>query len=241
MNEVQVFNFEQSNVRTVVIDNEPYFVGKDVAEVLGYSNPQKAIRDHVDIDDKLTERIVLSGQNREVIAINESGVYSLIFGSKLDSAKRFKKWVTSEVLPSIRKNGSYQMPTSTRGSIQLLAQGNEETNKRVDDLANDVHEIKNNFGLPNKIAGDINRLGKAKVFYWLNGDKSNAYLKIHNKVFSEFWKDFKDHFGGLSSYKDLPLEQLKEGKEYINNWQPSTNTMLKIRELNAQTELDMED
>lgn len=138
MNEVQVFNFEQSNVRTVVIDNEPYFVGKDVAEVLGYSNPQKAIRDHVDIDDKLTERIVLSGQNREVIVINESGVYSLIFGSKLDSAKRFKKWVTSEVLPNIRKNGGYltdskieEVLTNPDTIINLAKQLKEERNQKL--------------------------------------------------------------------------------------------------------------
>lgn len=74
---------------------------------MGYSNPQKAIRDHIDVEDKLTERIVLSGQNREVIFINESGLYSLILSSKLPSAKKFKRWVTSEVLPAIRKTGHY--------------------------------------------------------------------------------------------------------------------------------------
>ena len=91
----------------VEIDSEPWFVGKDVADILGYTNTAKAIRDHVDDEDKLTERIVLSGQNREVIFINESGLYSLILSSKLPNAKAFKRWVTSEVLPSIRKHGLY--------------------------------------------------------------------------------------------------------------------------------------
>ena len=108
MNDIQIFNNEQfGQVRVITKDGEPWFVGKDIAEVLGYLNTAKAIRDHVDIEDKLSERIVLSGQNREVILINESGLYSLILGSKLPTAKKFKKWVTSDVLPSIRKHGMY--------------------------------------------------------------------------------------------------------------------------------------
>lgn len=108
INELQIFeNYEFGSVRTVTVEGEPYFVGKDVAEILGYTNTQKAIRDHVDDEDKLTERIVLSGQNREMIFINESGLYSLILSSKMPNAKKFKRWVTSEVLPTIRKHGAY--------------------------------------------------------------------------------------------------------------------------------------
>lgn len=105
-------NFDYTEVRTLMIEDEPYFVGKDVAVALGYSNPQKAIRDHVDKEDKLTERIVLSGQNRNMSIINESGLYSLIFSSKLETAKRFKRWVTSEVLPTLRKTGRYVINTT---------------------------------------------------------------------------------------------------------------------------------
>lgn len=107
MNELQNFTFDGSTVRTIAINNQPYFIGKDVADILGYTNTAKAIRDHVDDEDKLTERIVLSGQNREVIFINESGLYSLILSSKLPTAKGFKRWVTSEVLPAIRTHGVY--------------------------------------------------------------------------------------------------------------------------------------
>jgi len=107
MNELQTFNFEELPVRTINIDGEPYFVGKDVADILGYSNSRKALLDHVDEEDKLTSRIVTAGQNRNQTIINESGLYSLIFSSKLESAKRFKRWVTSEVLPAIRKHGIY--------------------------------------------------------------------------------------------------------------------------------------
>lgn len=121
MNELQLFNFENNQVRTLLINDEPWFVGKDVAQILGYSNPNKAIRDHVDEEDKLTERFVLSGQNREAIVINESGVYALVFSSKLPSAKRFKHWVTSEVLPQIRKTGSYASPQLTGEELMAKA------------------------------------------------------------------------------------------------------------------------
>lgn len=108
MNEVQIFNNEEfGQVRTLTINDEPWFVGKEVADILQYTNTAKAIRDHVDEEDKLTERIVLAGQNREVIIINESGLYSLILSSKMPKAKQFKRWVTSEILPAIRKHGVY--------------------------------------------------------------------------------------------------------------------------------------
>ncbi len=108
MNEIKVFNnAEFGEIRTIMIDNEPYFVGKDVAEVLGYSNSRDAIAKHVDDEDKANVAIHDGSQNRNVVAINESGLYSLILSSKLPTAKKFKRWVTSEILPAIRKTGSY--------------------------------------------------------------------------------------------------------------------------------------
>ena len=110
---ITIFNNEEfGNVRTYMIKGEPWFIGKDIATILNYTNTAKAIRDHVDNDDKLTERIVLSGQNRDVIFINESGFYSLILSSKMPNAKKFKRWVTSEVLPSLRKTGTYTVVTA---------------------------------------------------------------------------------------------------------------------------------
>lgn len=119
MSNIQLFNFEESPVRTLMTKGEPYFVGKDVAHILGYSRPSDAIKAHVDDEDKLKRRFTVSGQNRNMLIINESGLYSLIFSSKLDSAKRFKRWVTSEVLPQIRKHGVYA------------------TENKIDDILND--------------------------------------------------------------------------------------------------------
>lgn len=109
MDELKTFeNAELGAVRTLLIDGEPYFVGKDVAEILGYSNSRKALADHVDDEDKGVSEILTPGGMQKMPVINESGLYSLIFSSKLPTAKQFKRWVTSEVLPAIRKTGRYE-------------------------------------------------------------------------------------------------------------------------------------
>lgn len=108
MNEIKIFNNpEFGEIRTTTIDDEPWFVGKDVAEILGYREPTKAVRDHVDGEDKGGAILDTPGGSQKLIVINESGLYSLILSSKLPTAKKFKRWVTSEVLPAIRKNGMY--------------------------------------------------------------------------------------------------------------------------------------
>lgn len=122
MNTPQIFNFEQNEVRTILVNDEPYFVGKDVARVLGYSNTKDALSRHVDSEDKTGSRITTSGQSREMTIINESGLYSLILKSKLPNARKFKRWVTSEVLPTIRKTGSYtNVPQSFAQALRLAA------------------------------------------------------------------------------------------------------------------------
>lgn len=137
MNELQTFNFEGKDIRTFIVNDQPLFVGKDLAEVLGYTNPQKALRDHVDEDDKtLNESFTVNGT--KVILVNESGLYSLILKSQLPYAKRIKRWVTSEVLPSIRKHGAYitedvmaktlNDPNYIIGLIQSIAQAKQELN-----------------------------------------------------------------------------------------------------------------
>lgn len=125
MNEVQLFNFENHEVRSLLLNNDPWFVGKDVADVLGYSNSRKAMADHVDDEDKevLTSRNVTLENipNRGITVVNESGLYSLILSSKLPSAKKFKRWVTSEVLPALRKTGQYQVKELSGSELMAKA------------------------------------------------------------------------------------------------------------------------
>lgn len=122
MNDLQIFkNTEFGEIRTMTIDNEPWFVGKDVASILGYVDTSDALKKHVDTEDKLTRRFADSGQNREMYVINESGLYSLILSSKLPKAKEFKRWVTSEVLPAIRKHGVYAVDEVLNNPDMLIA------------------------------------------------------------------------------------------------------------------------
>lgn len=132
MQDLQTFNFEDLPVRTLTVDEEPYFVGKDVAEILGYSKARNAIAKHVDFEDKKDAPIrgPLGGTQKMTI-INESGLYSLIFSSKLESAKRFKRWVTSEVLPQLRRTGTY----SINPTIQELANNPELIKMLVEQIA----------------------------------------------------------------------------------------------------------
>ena len=125
-NEVKLFNNEMfGEVRVVLVNDEPMFVGKDIASILGYSNTRDALSKHVDEDDKATVAIydVSSNQNRNQVVINESGMYSLVLRSKLDSAKQFKKWVTSEILPALRKTGAYIVGEENMTEDQMIFAG----------------------------------------------------------------------------------------------------------------------
>lgn len=138
MNEIQEFYFNGDAVRTLLRDNEPYFVGKDVAEILGYRNPRDALSKHVDSDDKGVAKCDTLGGTQQTTIINESGLYSLILSSKLPKAKEFKHWVTSEVLPTIRKHGAYMTDAKAaaivtdKGSLADLLQQAAEQLKRKD-------------------------------------------------------------------------------------------------------------
>ena len=133
----QLFNFKGKQVRTVTIDGEPCFVGNDVSTILGYSNYRNAVVNHVDDEDKQRTQIEYAGQKREVTVINESGLYSLILGSKLPQAKDFKHWVTSEVLPTIRKHGAYmtdqkafEVTHNAQGLANLLQQAADQLKQK---------------------------------------------------------------------------------------------------------------
>lgn len=122
MNDLQLFNNpEFGAVRAVEVDGEPWFVGKDVAQALGYSNPRKALADHVDAEDKGVTKCDTPGGEQDITTINESGLYSLVLSSKLPGAKKFKRWVTAEVLPTIRKTGGYRLPKDYPSALRALA------------------------------------------------------------------------------------------------------------------------
>lgn len=187
MNEIKIFNNKEfGNIRTVNIDGEPWFVGKDVANALGYTNPQKAVRDHISVEDRGVNEMDTPSGKQNLTIINESGLYALIFGSKLESAQRFKHWVTSDVLPAIRKTGGYQ--TVPQGK-ELLALAVLEAQKTIEEQNHKIKEMQPKAIFADAVSasetsilvGDLAKLicqngyqiGQKRLFEWL---RQNGYL-----------------------------------------------------------------
>lgn len=260
MTELQIFNSEEfGEIRTVTIDNEPWLVGKDVAEALGYKNTKDAISSHVDVDDKriiqrsdiatLENHLPKSAfpynftsaeiPNRGLTVINESGLYALIFGSKLESAKRFKHWVTSEVLPTIRKTGGYRKPMSTAEQIKLLALGNTELNERVANVEEEIDSLKNDMPLYGCEIDDIKNHVNRKVVNVLGGKTSEAYRdgSIRSSVFKDIYRQLKREYGCVSSYKSIKRKWIDDAHNLINGYEVPKVLEEQIRDANAQIRL----
>lgn len=224
MNEIRIFdNPEFGEVRTVMIDGEPWFVGKDVANALGYSRERDAISNHVDKDDAVKHGVTDSmGREQQTTIINESGLYSLIFGSKLTSAKKFKRWVTSEVLPSLRKTGGYRIPQTIPEQIQLLAQGNVELNQKVDSLSGRMDAVEKELPLLPVDADRISNAVKAKGTETLGGKESKAYhsKSLRQNVYASIYGNLKYNFGITGTYKKLKRSQTDKALEIVRSYQP---------------------
>ena len=241
MNELQIFqNKEFGEVRSLVINNEPWFVGKDVAEALGYKNSKNAVPTHVDEEDKLSTQIEYTGQKRNVTVINESGLYSLILSSKLPNAKKFKRWVTSEVLPTLRKTGSYtKVPTDPRELLMLTIKAHEQTAQRVDVLEEKVSSLEKSTTIDSSQQNTLERIAKATVIRTLGGVDSRAYQLMSRKIFSNIWRDYKNYFK-LGSFRDTLKTEFENAKEYLESWSPEVNVSLKIKECNSQLAMNLD-
>lgn len=246
MNQLEIFrNREFGEIRTVTVDGEPWFVGKDIAEALGYKNTKDAILTHVmDEDKKVFQRSELATlenhipqsvlnvkfvdvnfPNRGLCFINESGMYALVFGSKLESAKRFKHWVTSEVLPQIRTTGTYQKPMTPQEMMRVqlgMIDGHEE---RITYLE---HTMTIDYGQQQELKKAVNK----RVVEVLGGKGAPAYKEMSKKVFAECNHDIQDYFG-VNSRNNIPSVRYKESLEYAEYWNPGNNTILEIRSCNA--------
>lgn len=228
MNELQIFNSEEfGDIRTVTIENEPWFVGKDVANILGYQNGSRDINRHVHEEDRQNYQNGTFDSPRGMTVINESGLYTLIFGSKLESAKRFKRWVTSEVLPSIRKTGSYQMKPLTPQEMLRIQLGMIDNHEdRITDLEQNMTI---DYGQQMALGDAVNKV----VVDALGGRESNAYHEISKKVFAECNRDLK-HYFNVNARNNVPKKKFDEAVDYVKNWQPCTNTRIMIQDRNAQ-------
>jgi prophage antirepressor-like protein len=239
MNELQIFNSEEfGDIRTVTIENEPWFVGKDVATALGYSNPQKAVRDHISEEDRGVNEMDTPSGRQNLAIINESGLYALIFGSKLESAKRFKHWVTSEVLPAIRKTGSYQKPMTTDQKIQLLAQGNVELTEKIEKVNEDLQEFKKDMPLLALECQKITRAKNQKVVPLMGGKGAPAYKNksLMHKVYGDIDAQLRREFG-VNTYKAIKRNQCDLAIRIIESYKLPMFLQKEIDAENAQMRL----
>lgn len=219
MNEVQLFDFENHEVRSLLINSEPWFVGKDVASILGYKKPENAITNHVDDEDKTTTLIQGTGSNykSKTVIINESGLYSLVISSKLPSAKKFKRWVTSEVLPALRKTGQYQVKELS--GQELMAKALIEAQSVLAAKDKQIQEMKPKVVFADAVAtshtsilvGELAKIlkqngidmGQKRLFAWL---REKGYL---------IKRQGTDYNMPTQKAMELGLFEIKEGS-YVN-------------------------
>lgn len=208
MNELMIFkNEEFGEIRSIEIDNEPYFVGNEIATILGYKNTRDALLKHVDSEDKISDVAIYDGsQNRNMIVINESGLYSLIMSSKLPNAKRFKRWVTSEVLPSIRKTGGYIAGEENMTEDELVLKAMTVLNTKVENLKQRNKQLQEDNEKQNQLIGEL----KPKADYTDKILKSKGTIKV-NVIANDYG------FTAVAFNKKLRELgiQYKEGKDWL--------------------------
>lgn len=220
MNELQIFNSEEfGDIRTVTINNEPWFVGKDVAEALGYSEPRSAVSKKIDEADRGVAEMETPSGKQNMTIINESGLYALIFGSKLESAKRFKHWVTSEVLPAIRKTGSYQKPMTIEEQLQIVAKGTLEVKEEIHRVDNDLQNFKADMPLLALECQRITRAKNQKVVPLMGGKDAPAYKNksLMHKVYSDVDAQLRREFG-VNTYKAIKRNQCDLAVKIIEDY-----------------------
>lgn len=234
MNDLQIFNSEEfGEVRTALINDEPMFCLIDICKALEIKNATDVAK-RLD-EDELT-RLNLGSRAGETNFITESGLYAVILRSDKPNAKKFRKWVTAEVLPQIRKTGSYNKPMTTSGQIQLLAQGYTELEQEVSNIKDVVGELKDNAPLYSCDIDEIQQHVKRRVVNILGGKQSEAYRdnSIRNKTFSDIWTQLKREYGCVSTYKSIKRKYVADVHEFIDCYVVPKYLDELIQDTNAQ-------
>ena len=237
MNDLKIFNNEEfGEIRTVVVNEEPMFCLTDICKALEMSNPTMVAQR---LDDDERTKLDL-GRQGETNFITESGLYAVILRSDKPNAKKFRKWVTSEVLPSIRKTGSYNKPMTTAEKIHLLAQSDEELTHRVDEVEAEVEELKETMPL---LAVDCDRITnavKAKGVETLGGKDSNSYKdrSLRGRVYADIHREVKRQFG-VTTYKAIKRNQCEKAVAFVRNYNVPFVLQEEIAENNAQLNLEV--
>ena len=233
MNDLQIFNNEEfGEVRTAVVNDEPMFCLSDICKALEMSNPTMVAQR---LDDDERTKLDL-GRQGETNFITESGLYAVILRSDKPNAKKFRKWVTSEVLPTIRKTGGYNKPMSTAEKIKLLAQGNEELNERVEKVEDKLDSLENDMPLYGCEIEELKNHISRRAISILDGKNSEAYkdASIRGTVYKDIYRQLKREYGYASSYKSLKRKYLADAHEFVDCYAAPTYLQEQITDANAQ-------
>ncbi|MEY1737238.1 antirepressor protein [Streptococcus phage Javan172] len=234
----EIFNFKGQDVRTLTINSEPYFSNSDVCRILEINNPSQALK-RLKSDGVISNEVIDNlGRTQEMKFVSESNLYKLIFQSKKKEAESFTDWVTSEVLPQIRKQGTYVPENLSDEAFIALFTGQKKLKQKQLELAHDVDYLKNEQPIHPSFAQALLKKRKARVVMWLGGMDSPAYgdKVFAQSVFREAEMDFKAHFN-VSRYDMLPKKFEDAALSYWMTWEPSTNTKMKIADLNRSSQL----
>lgn len=218
--ELQIFsNSEFGEIRTITKDDEPMFCLADVCKALELTQPSK-VKERLNSKGVNIIPTLTKGGEQKLLYINESNLYKTIFQSRKESAERFTEWVTGEVLPSIRKTGSYSKPLTTSEQIRLLAQGNTELTERVDKVEDKITSIEEETPLYGCEIEEVQKHVRKKGIEVLGGKDSNAYKDggIRGSVYSDIYKQLKREFGCVATYKSIKRKYLADVHEFIDTY-----------------------
>jgi prophage antirepressor-like protein len=237
MSKLKIFNSNEfGEIRTVMKDGEPMFCLADVCKALGLeqvSRVKTRLKDDGVTTSKVIDRL---GREQEATFINESNLYRTIFQSRKESAERFTDWVTTEVLPSIRKTGAYGKPLSTSEQIRLLAQGNTELTERVDKVETKITSLENDMPLYGCEIDEVSKHVKRKAVDVLGGKDSEAYRdgSIRSQVFADIYTQIKREYGVVSSYKSIKRKYIADVHDFIDCYELPRFLEEQIMDANAQ-------
>ena len=233
MNDLQIFNNEEfGEVRTAVVNDEPMFCLVDICKALEIKNATDVVK-RLDEDERTRLNL---GRQGETNFITESGLYAVILRSDKPNAKKFRKWVTSEVLPTIRKTGSYNKPMSTAEKIKLLAQGNEELNERVEKVEDKLDSLENDMPLYGCEIEELKNHISRRAISILDGKNSEAYkdASIRGTVYKDIYRQLKREYGYASTYKSLKRKYLADAHEFVDCYAAPTYLQEQITDANAR-------
>lgn len=236
MNDLQIFsNSEFGEIRTITKDGEALFCLGDLCRILELT--AKGVK------QRLTDEVISNypipdslGRIQNTIFVSEDGLYDVILDSRKENARKFRKWVTSEVLPSIRKTGSYSMPKTTGGQIQLLAQGYTELEQAVNSIKEDMTELKDNTPLYGCEIDEVKQHVNRKGVIVLGGKDSEAYKNgsIRSSVYSDIYKQLKREFGCVTTYKSIRRKYIDNVHKFIDDYALPMVLAEQVKEANAQ-------